>query len=565
MAKAKKLKVTKDGWEIVGEGLVEGFELIQEENGISSDEIYEIFRESLERGLLRQLGGGNDAIVEVNVDRERKAIQMFHVQEVVETVEDDYLQVQLDEVIDVHPDAKIGDHIKTQYLLNNFTIPAVKVMMNTFNQKIIEAEKKILFEVYKDKVDQIITGIVEKVDGNNLYVDIGKTSVRLTPRDLIGNEHYEVGSQIKVYVDRVSETGKGARIEVSRSHPGFLRKLFEEEIPEIYEHSVLIKNDEPANAIYGVVREAGLRAKVAVYTNVPNVDPVATCIGPNASRIQKIVAQLGNGRLRENVDVIQYSRNPVLFIADALKPAEIKGVIVNEILKTATVIVPDDQVSVLIGLRGSNIRLAQLMTGYKIEVLKDSDAVLENIEYDLVSDVLIEDRRQQELLRQSELQERRRIHAEQMSRLEDSSSTVEVDEKQLDDAEEKAEIEEVIEEVPTVVIEETIEEVPTVAVEEPEERESVVITTTTTLEDLEKQLEAEKNQSSPISQDSRRKPVTKKPAKKAENETPTERKTYEKMEIYSEDELQELEAFEEEVDDYDDIDLEDFEDYYDED
>lgn len=565
----KKLKVTSDGWEVIGKELLDGFQLIIEEKGIELDEIYAIFQEALTRGLLKELDGGNDAVVSVEVNQEKNSVRLAQLKEVVEEVEDDYLEVEYDEIKDEHPELKVGDQLRIPFLLSAFGRPAVQVLMNNFNQKIIEAEKRILFEVYKDKVDQIITGVVEKVEGNAIYVDIGKTTVRLSRRDLIGNEQFEAREQIKLYVDKVDSTTKGARINVSRSHPGFLRKLFEEEIPEVYERIVLIKNDEPLNNIFGVVREAGTRAKVAVYTNNPSIDPVASCIGPNGSRIQKIVSQLGSGRNRENVDVVLYSNNQTLFIADALKPAQVSGVILNEIHKSATVIVPDNQVSVSIGLRGSNIRLAQQMTGYTINILTESDAAKDNIEFDAIGDVMISNRRQEELAKQSEIQQKRKAFEESLVNLDDISSTYDMDSD--DEHQEETPVGKVEEKVADTAIETPLseqvieEETSEEATVEKEEKETVVITTTTTLEDLEKQLEAENKD---VKQDPKFKKPRKKPTKKDKPaETPKqETKSYERLDIYSQEELEQLEnEIEDEDGDEFDIDYEDFEDYYDED
>ena len=562
----KKNKITKDGWEIIGNNLLEFFQQIHEEKGISINEIYMIFQESLSRGLIKQLDGGNgpEPTIQVEFDHEKNAIRLTNLKEIVEVCEDDFLQVQLNEIIDEYPGAVVGEFIREPYFLSEFGSPAIGALMQSFNQKIIESEKRILFEIYKDKVETIITGIVDRIDGNNVFVNIGKTTVRLARKDLIGGETFETGESIKVYIDKVSATTKGAQIEVSRSHPGFLRKLFEEEIPEIYEKSVLIKSDEPINNIYGVVREAGTRAKVAVYTNNPNIDPVSSCIGQNGSRIQKIVASLGRGRNRENVDVILYSKNPILFVADSLKPAHISGVILNDIHHTATVIVPDDQVSVSIGVRGSNIRLAQKMTGYIIKVLSETEAVEQGISYTPVNDIEVEDRREKELSKQVEIREKRRQLEERMSNLQDNTS-IEIDDKYVDEQEVSPTVA-----VTDLIVEELVEEaldnpsVDEIVVETP--KETVVVTrTTVTLEDLEKSIEADKNKK-PIEPRAKRvftKPVPRKVEKPIE--TPVEEsKNYKKMDIYSEDELKELEGVEDEINEDVELDLEDFEDYYDE-
>ena len=557
----KKNKITKDGWEIIGNDLVEFFKQIEEEKSIEILEINRLFAESIQRGLIKFLDGGNgpDPLILVEYNPENNGVKMVHLKDVVEEVEDDFLQVQLDEIKEDYPDAVVGGQISIPYLLSDFDYPTVQALMQSFNQKIIEAEKRILFEQYKDKVDTLINGRVERVEGNNTYVNIGKTTVRLTRKDLIGNETFEPKDEIKLYVDKVSATTKGAQIEVSRSHPGFIRKLFEEEIPEVYEKAVLVKTDEPANGIFGVVREPGYRAKVAVYTNIPNLDPVSACIGPNGSRIQKIVAYLGKGKYRENVDVIQYNKNISLFIADALKPAQISGIVLNETFKGAVVVVPNDQVSIAIGVRGSNIRLAQQMTGYNLKILTETESIDQQISYIPLGEIAVDDRRQTELLKQVEIQQKRQQHIDAMSKLNDDT-TVEIEDKYVDDAVDQVDvIEPIIDEVPVsqpeVKVVPEIEEV--IVVEK--KKEPIITVTTTTLDELEKQLEKEKAV----------KPVAikkkfKKEVKKDEKISGGETKNYQKLDIvYSDEELEDAEElFVEDLGE--ELDLEDFEDYYDE-
>ena len=573
----KKNKITKDGWEIISSDLVEYFELIKEEKAIELEEIHRLFSEALARGLVKHLDGGNgpEPEIEVQFNPQNNGVKMVQLKDVVEEVEDDFLQVQLDEIGEDFPEAKLGDKVRISFVLSDFDYPTVQALMQSFNQKIIEAEKRILFEVYKDKVDTIINGRVDRVEGNNIFVNIGKTIVRLTRKDLIGSETFEAKEEIKVYVDKVSATTKGAQIEVSRSHTGFLRKIFQEEIPEVYEKVVLIKSDEPANGFYGIVREPGYRAKVAVYTNVPNLDPVATCIGPNGSRIQKIVAYLGKGKYRENVDVVLFSRNMSLFIAEALKPANISGIVLNEEQKSAIVVVPNDNVSVAIGVRGSNIRLAQQMTGIQLKILTETEAIDQQVSFIPLTEVVVDDRRRVELTRQNEIQQRRQQQIEAMQNLK-SESEVEIDDKYVDENEEESVqiptspvVTTVIEDIiatpseysPEVIVLEEVTAANKPVVEDRPKEKAIITVTTTTLDELEKQLELEKQAKTTIVKKKFRK--DKKTDDKNKDDADSG-KTYQKLDIvYTEEELEE--ADQELVDNFEDeIDLEDFEDYYDE-
>ena len=450
---------------------------------------------------------------------------------------------------------------------------SVKSMMK---QKFAEAEKVILYEAFKDKIGTMITGRVEKYDDRGISVNIVRSSVYLPKNQLIADEKFAVGDTIKLYVNSVEASSKGgARIVVTRSNEGFLKCLFFEEIHEIYDGTIIIKS---------IAREAGERSKVAVYSNDPNVDPAGACIGPNGSRIQKIVGQLGNGSSREKIDIIAYSNNPGMYIMEALKPAKVAGIIVSEENKTATVIVKDDSLSLAIGRKGVNARLAVKLTGYNIDIKTESEALEAGLTYQSYEELAaaeaeIRNKKVMELAAQARNQIMENIlpglpqgYVAPQERVYDEETDEEVNdilEEQLEKEEtetvvapkeeEKAEEVAPIEPAPAAK-----EEAPT-PVEPAKADEPVEVKTTTSLEELEKNLASEANKG--------KKQTGKKFSRKKKDEEEEESKDSGKstdtssatrMAIYTEEELAEFEKEEEELEDTDeDIDYDDYDEYYD--
>ena len=350
---------------------IEGIEL---SNGISREVVLLSLEEAMKKGYKKELGG-DDAVVEVIIKPEEGLIEMFNVLDIVEEVEDDFLQISPEDAKDLAK-AKKGEIREDKFYipasiesLRKATALAIKAILK---QKFAEAEKNVLYEIFKDKINTMITGKVEKVDERGCSVNIGRTSVYLPRKQMIGDEKFNVGDSIRLFVEDVDSNNKGARINVSRSSEGFLRALFNEEIREIEDGVIVIK---------GIAREAGERSKVAVYTNDPNVDPAGACIGQNGNRIQKIVSQLGNGLSKEKIDIIAYSDIPGLYIMEALKPARVVGVNVDEEKKSATVVVFDDSFSLAIGRRGVNARLAVKLTGFNIDIKTETEALEAGLEY----------------------------------------------------------------------------------------------------------------------------------------------------------------------------------------
>lgn len=556
-------------------------EEIEASKGISKDSVLQMLEDSLIRAYRKQLGG-DDADVRVNIDLDKGALDMYQVKEVVDEVEDDFLQISVADANIQDPTRKYqaGEefHIFASIAdLRKATALSVKSMLK---QKFVEAEKNILYETFKDKIGTIITGKVEKVDEKGISVNIIKTSVFLPKKELIGDEKFILGETVKIYIDDVAGGTKGAHIVVSRSKEGFLKCLFSEEIHEIYDGTIEIK---------AIAREAGERSKIAVYSKNPSVDPAGACIGPNGSRIQKIVAQLGNGGInKEKIDIIGYSENPALYILEALKPARALGIAIDIPAKRATAIVKDDSLSLAIGRRGVNVRLAVKLTGYNIDIKTESDALAANLSFVSYEEILAEENHKlaevkAQLTSESEaiasvlpglpkgyVAPQDRVYKDTFS--DDETDLTDELEDEIENREETVYSAPVAEEKTNettvevkVVLEETV--APIVPQEEVvEELKEVKITTS--LEEIEKALEekAAKQNVTPFKRNYR-KNVKKTDEAEEDKSLPIITTPAEKMSIYTEEELAALEAeeVEEVYEDDDNIDYDEFDKYYDDD
>ena len=554
---------------------LEALEEIADSKGISKEAIITALKESLKKAYEKQICDGYVVEgVDVRVTITDAEIKMEYVRKVVEEVEDDILEISLEDANKGKKGKKyaVGDEYIVETSPDDMARLTALTVKSVLRQKLAEAEKVSLYEIYKDKVGEMITGVVEKCDDRGAVVNVGRSSLYLTRRDLIGDEMLESGAPVRLFVSNVSggESGKSPMVRVSRSDAGFLRRLFEEEVREIYDGTVIIKS---------LAREAGIRSKLSVYSNDINVDPVSCCIGANGSVIQKVVAQLGNSREKEKIDIIQYSPNDALFIIDALRPAQILkiGVYTDENgKKCAIAIVPDGQLSLAIGRKGANVRVASKLTDCHIDIKEESMANEVTIELKSIEQI-----QEEEKLRvQKEKYERylAQIKSEraQASKLEngvEKAKPQKIEDTQVE--EEAPVVEEVKEAAP--VVEETPaveEEVAPAPVEIPEEKPEVkktVVKTTTSIDALEAALDSEKAKENFKATQK----TSKRPRKIEEEEVAHEEIKPEeikpKMAIYSDEELAELAKEEEEYynDEYDDsdedIDYDEFDEYYDDD
>ena len=509
-----------------------------------------------------------DALIRVDIDLNKAKINCYRQWLVVndDDINDDYIEIGLEEAKEKNPKLATGDYYEEELSLDDLREKDISRFKSCFTQKINKAEKDALLSTFANKIGTIVTGSVEKCDANSVIVELGRTTATLFKKDLIGDEKFNQGDSIKVYVEGIGKDDKkGSLVKISRSCNGYLRKLFENEIHEIYDGTVVIKYVE---------RIPGRRAKVCVYSNDPNVDPSGACIGQNGNRIQSIVSQLGNAKdNKEKIDVVTWNPNLGLFVSELLRPGKVLGMNIDEEKKEITVVTDDDSLNLAIGFKGTNVVLAKKITGYEIKVLDESQASEENIEYKLLEDYEIEAKeeerrrfreKQQEAIRsRAESQEaeneeiatseNEEFVSEEVEKVNETvASSSEEPETEIQKTEEKVENNELIEENEPVIETKKVKE------EEPIEFKEVK--TTTTLESLEKSLEEEKKEKSSSKKSFKKK---KKEVKKSDDdEEKEEKKIVQKMDIYTDEEL---EAFENEDSDEDYDDEEDYSEYDDDD
>jgi len=286
---------------------------------------------------------------------------------VVELPSDRRYQISLDEARQIKPDVQIGETIKVEATPPNAGRIAAQTAKQVILQRLHEAEHSAIFEEYADKTGDIVTGLVQRIESKQIFIDLGRTEAILPAAEQVRSERYRVGQRLRVYLLEVAQTGKGPRVVVSRSHPDLLRRLFELEVPEIFNGAVEIK---------AIAREAGSRSKVAVAARQPGIDPVGCCVGLRGIRIQNIVNEL-NG---EKIDVIMWDPDVSTFLVSALSPAQVLSVKLDEDEQAATVVVPDKQLSLAIGKEGQNVRLAAKLTGWRIDIISASEAEAERAE-----------------------------------------------------------------------------------------------------------------------------------------------------------------------------------------
>ena len=332
---------------------IEALEEIEKEKGISKDVIFDALEAALVSGYKKNFGSSQN--VEVNIDREMGTVKVFAKKTVKEVVEDSFLDISLDEAKRIDDKYQIGDIIMIEVTPKNFGRIAAQTAKQVVMQKIKEAEREVVFNEFAGRENEIVTGLIQRISKNIIYVDLGKTEGVLPPSEQIEGETYNQGDRLKLYILEVKKTTKGPQIILSRSHPGLVRRLFELEVPEIHDGIV---------DIYGISREAGSRTKIAVFSKDSDVDPVGACVGFKGSRVKAIVNEL-NG---EKIDIIIWSKNVGEFISNSLSPSKVLKVEVNEKEKSALVIVPDYQLSLAIGKEGQNARLAAKLTNWKIDI-----------------------------------------------------------------------------------------------------------------------------------------------------------------------------------------------------
>ncbi|MDG2985571.1 transcription termination factor NusA [Latilactobacillus curvatus] len=332
---------------------------LEQEKGVKKEIVIEALEAALVSAYKRNYGQAQN--VEVEFDQKKGNIHVYAVKEVTDEVFDSRLEVSYQDALAINKAYEVGDTIRFEVTPKDFGRIAAQTAKQVIMQRVREAERSIIYNEYSQYENEIMQGVVERRDNKFIYVNLGKIEAVLSKQDQIPNEEYQAHDRIKVYVSKVENTTKGPQVFVSRTHPDLVKRLFEQEVPEIYDGTV---------EIVSIAREAGDRTKMAVRSTDPNVDPVGTCVGPKGQRVQLVVNELHG----ENMDIVKWEEDPSDYIANALNPAEVIAVQFNgDSEHTCTVIVPDYQLSLAIGKKGQNARLAAKLTGYKIDIKPESE------------------------------------------------------------------------------------------------------------------------------------------------------------------------------------------------
>ena len=340
-----------------GRELIEALAQIEKEKGISKEILLEAIESALVAACKNEYGKSDN--IHVIINRDNGKVFVYAEKTVVEEVEDPVTQISLANAKLKDPKYDLGDIVQVEVTPRNFGRIAAQKAKQVVVQKIREEERKSLYNRYYSMEKDIVTGIVQRYVGKNVSVNLGKVDALLTESEQVKGEVFRPTERIKLYVVDVKDTTKGPKITVSRTHPELVKRLFEAEVTEVKDGTVEIRS---------IAREAGSRTKIAVFSNDPNVDPVGACVGVNGSRVNAIVDELRG----EKIDIINWSDDPEILIENALSPAKVISVTVNEDEKSASVVVPDYQLSLAIGKEGQNARLAARLTGYKIDIKSES-------------------------------------------------------------------------------------------------------------------------------------------------------------------------------------------------
>lgn len=338
---------------------MQAFEELGKEKGIAPEILFDAIEAALISAYKRNFGSAQN--VRVSLDRITGEIHVFARKIVVTEITEQHLEVSLAEAKEIDPRYEENDIIEIEVTPKDFGRIAAQTAKQVVVQRIREAERGIIYDEFSNRESDILTGIVQRIEQKNVFIDLGKAEAILAPTEQIPFEQYKHGDRVKSYIIEVKKTTKGPQILVSRTHPGLLKRLFELEVPEIQDGIVEIKS---------VAREPGMRSKIAVYSRDEDIDPVGACVGHKGMRVQTIVDELKG----EKIDIVKWSPDPVKYIANSLSPAKVVSVEVNEIEKISKVIVPDFQLSLAIGKEGQNARLAAKLTGWKIDIKSESQA-----------------------------------------------------------------------------------------------------------------------------------------------------------------------------------------------
>lgn len=339
------------------ENIAETIRLIAKEKELDEEILFESIQAALITAFKKHFG--NERQSRVTIDRETGEIHIYSQYNVVEEVENENLEMSLEDAKTYNKSYEVGDTLEIEETPKDFGRISALAAKQVVVQRIREAERNSILDEYRDREKEIINGVIQRINNGVVYFDLGKSEALLLPKEQVRGERYKLGSRYRTLITEVKSTTKGPQILVSRTHPDLVKRLFELEVPEIVEGDVIIKS---------IAREAGSRTKIAVESQVENLDPVGTCVGQKGARVNSIVDELGG----EKIDIIEYVDDPLKYIENALSPSKVVSVELNE--KDARVIVPDYQLSLAIGKEGQNARLAAKLTGYKIDILSETQA-----------------------------------------------------------------------------------------------------------------------------------------------------------------------------------------------
>jgi N utilization substance protein A len=335
-------------------------ETVAREKAIEKDQVLEAMEQAIQKAGRSKYGYEHD--IRAKIDRKTGEITLMRCREVVETLdnlENPSTQLTLEEAQAIDPNLKIGDILTDILPPIDFGRVAAQTAKQVIFQKVRDAERLRQYQEYKDRMGDIVSGIVKRIEFGNVFIELGRAEALLRRDEMIPRENFRVNDRIRAYIYDVREEPRGAQIFVSRTRPEFMAKLFMQEVPEIYDGIIEIKS---------VARDPGSRAKIAVTTSDPSLDPVGSCVGMRGSRVQAVVSELQG----EKIDIIPWSANPATFVVNALAPAEVTKVVLDEDNQRIDVVVPDDQLSLAIGRRGQNVRLASILSGWKIDILTEA-------------------------------------------------------------------------------------------------------------------------------------------------------------------------------------------------
>ncbi len=553
---------------------------IETDRKLSKEVVVDALQEALAKAFRKHIEIP-DALVRVDVNEKSGDIKVYQQRLIVENVEDDELEISLEDAKRVNQELELGGVVEEEVSIADLGRAAVILAKNVMKQKIREAEKLVVYEEYCDKVEEMVMGTIESVEEKFCVVNIGKTLALMPKNQQIPNERYREGEMIRVVITEVNKETKGAQVLVSRGDATLVKRLFEKEVPEIFQGIIEIK---------AIAREAGERTKMAVYSHNENIDPIGACIGPRGQRVQVIIDELGG----EKIDIFEWSEDVTELIKNALSPAEVLAVIPSEERKGGLlVVVPDNQLSLAIGKRGKNARLAVKLTGNKIDIKAETDVNAAGINWKEIA----MKQREEFLARQQEAKE-----AAQMERFEENAQPQEA--VSLDDAgvsfqevvtdeevsEPQTAVDTVAEETPAEVVEEIVPaQAEEVQSEEPEEREETDLEKAARIarekqkqeglnlkekQEYRSKFETLADASAKQDEKAAAKPRYKKYDKheeKDERRKPTfdlNKKDYEMKPIYSEEELAEIEREQREIEEndwiHDEIDFDEYDKYYEE-